>query len=146
MRDIMELKKIYFKLAKEDGIDNQEIENIENILEITLPDDFKEISRFFNGGCLGIVDNYSFSQGEWNNIIDETKRLRAAVNLPQKFIVLAEPPESIIVMNVEDIPSIIWCDATDIHNLETKSYMSNPTIWRNYSDFFGDMLSDEEDA
>lgn len=145
MTDIMELKKRYLKLANDKGIDDQEIEDIEEILQITLPDEFKEICRFFNGGCLGIIDNYSFKQGNWNNIIDETTRLRVEVNLPPRFIVLAEPPESIIVMNVEETPSIIWCDATDIYNLETKSYTSNPTIWRDYSDFFGEMLSDEED-
>lgn len=141
----MELKKKYLNLAKEYGINSQEIENIENILEVTLPDDFKQISRFFSGGCLGVVDQYSFNQGNWNNIIDETKRLRATVNLSQNFIVLAEPPESIIVMNLENKPSIIWCNSTDIYNLDTKSYTSNPTVWRDYSDFFSTLLSDEED-
>lgn len=145
MLDIMELKKRYLNLAKEYGINSQEIENIENILEVTLPDDFKQISRFFSGGCLGVVDHYSFNQGNWNNIIDETKRLRATVNLSQNFIVLAEPPESIIVMNLENKPSIIWCNSTDIYNLDTKSYTSNPTVWRDYSDFFSTLLSDEED-
>lgn len=140
----MELKKRYLELKKENGVDNQAIERIEKNLGITLPNDFKEISLFYNGGSLGAVDNYSFDQGKWDNIIDETKRLRAIVNLPKKFIVLAEPPESIIVMNTEDEPSIIWCDSTDIYNLKTKSYVGNPDAWSDYSDFFDELLLDEE--
>lgn len=146
MVDIIELKKRYLIVAKECGVDNQAVENIENILGVTLPNDFKEIARFFNGGCLGVVDNYSFVQGSWDNIIDKTMRLRETVGLSKKFIILAEPPESIIVMNVVDKPSIIWCDAADIYNLETKFYTSNPDIWSDYSDFFNELLLDEEEG
>lgn len=144
MLDILKLKKRYLKFAEEDGIEEQEIENVEHILGLTLPNDFKEISRFFCGGCLGIVENYRFTQGKWNNIIDETKRLREEVNLPLKFVVLAEPSESLIVMDVEDKPSIIWCDSIDVYNLGTKSYARSPDTWENYSDFFSELLSDEE--
>ena len=64
--------------------------------------------------------------------------------MPKNFIVLAEPPESIILMDVEHKPSIIWCDAFDIYNLETKKYTNKPCIWEDYSDFLGELISDEE--
>ncbi len=144
MLKVSKLKERYLKIAKEDGINEQELKSIEYVLGLTLPEDFKKISQFFSGGCLGTVENYSFIQGKWNNIVDETKRLRETVKLPSKFIVLAEPPESLIVMDVESKPSIIWCDSIDVYSLENKSYIRNPDIWENYMDFFEELLSDEE--
>lgn len=145
MIDIAELRRRYLKVGKEDGINKQDLEYIENILELILPDDFKNISKFYNGGCLGIIDNYCFKRGEGNNIMEETRRLRDAINLPKNFIVLAEPPESIIVMDVVHKPSIIWCDATDVYNLQEKTFVSVPDVWQDYSDFFCKLLSDEEE-
>lgn len=144
MLKFLKLKERYLKIADKDGINEQEFENIEYALDITLPDDFKKISGFFGGGCLGSVENYSFAHGKWNNIIDETKRLRETVKLPHRFVVLAEPPESLILMDVESKPSVIWCDSADIYNLESKSYIRDPDTWENYSDFFSELLSDEE--
>lgn len=144
MSQISELKERYLKVAENEGIDEQELRNIEYALSLTLPDDFKKISHFFAGGCLGVVENYSFIQGKWDNIIDETKRLRETVKLPSEFVVLAEPPESLIVMDVRSKPSIIWCDSVDIYNLRTKLYTGSPDMWENYSDFFSELLADEE--
>lgn len=146
MPEISKLRERYLEIAEPDGISVQELENIEYTLGVTLPDDFKQISQFFGGECLGAVENYSFVQGAWDNITDETKRLREAVKLPFRFVVLAEPPESVIVMDVEDKPSVIWCDLTDIYHLETKAYTGNPDVWESYSDFFAALLSDEESA
>lgn len=129
---------------QKNGINSIVLKNIENTLDISLPNDFKEISKFFNGGDLGAIYNYSFEQGNQDNIIDETIKLRETISLPKNFIVLAEPPESIILMDVEHKPSIIWCDAFDIYNLETKKYTNKPCIWEDYSDFLGELISDEE--
>lgn len=144
MLEISKLEERYLRVAERDGIDEEELKNIEHTLNIILPEDFKQISRFFCGGCLGVVENYSFIQGEWDNIIDETNKLRERVNLPHQFVVLAEPPESLLLMDVTSKPSIIWCDATDVYNLNTKSYIRNPDTWESYSDFFGELVSDEE--
>lgn len=144
MLEVSEVEERYLKIAKRDGINEQEIKNIEHILGITLPNDFKEISQFFSGGCLGVIDNYSFIRGKWDNIIDKTIRLRETVKLPCQFVVLAEPPESLVVMDVEKTPSVIWCNAVEADKLGKKSYISNSDIWENYSDFFSELLSDEE--
>ncbi len=47
----------------------------EDILDITLPIDFKEISKFFSGGDLWSICNYDFKVGEWYNIVDKTINL-----------------------------------------------------------------------
>lgn len=144
MLDILELRKRYLRIEKEDGIGAQGLKTIEYALGLTLPDDFKQISGFFSGGCLGAVEHHSLTQGAWSNIIDETKRIREAVGLPSRFVVLAEPPESVIVMDTESKPSVIWCDVADIYHLETRAYTGTPDTWENYSDFFSELLSDEE--
>ena len=65
MLKVSKLKERYLKIAKEDGINEQELKSIEYVLGLTLPEDFKKISQFFSGGCLGTVENYSFIQGKW---------------------------------------------------------------------------------
>lgn len=65
--------------------------------------------------------------------------------MPSRFIVLAEPPESLIVMDTENTPSIIWCDATDAERIADMSFISEPETWDNYLEFFIKLLEDEEE-
>lgn len=146
MVDITNLRKRFLSLMKQDGINEIQLEEIEKTLNIILPRDFKEIASFFSGGSLGVVDNYSFVKAyEGGNIIDETLKLRKSINLSPNFIVLAEPAESIIVMDLKGKPSIIWCDATDVSNLEKKTFYNEPNVWEGYSEYFDELLSDEEE-
>ena len=105
---IKELKVCYLNLQSSDGVDNEVLSEIEKTLNVKLPEDFCEIALFYSGGYLGGISNYSFSNNDVEtNVINETIRLRNTVNLPLKSIVLSEPPESLIVMNTKNIPSII---------------------------------------
>lgn len=144
MSNILDLKKKCLATLGSNGISNQELKQIESLLSLSLPDDFKLISEFFSGGTLGVIDNYSFVQGPWDNIIDETIKMRNSIDLPHQFIVLAEPPESLIVLNVESSPSVIWCDAIDVCHLEDNLYEVPPDTWNSYKDFFSKLLSDED--
>ncbi len=146
MLEITDLKRRFLNLMKQDGINEIQLEEIEKTLNIVLPKDFKEIASFFSGGSFGIIDNYNFAKTcEGGNIADETLRLREAINLPANFIVLSEPPESLIVMDLKEKPSIIWCDANDASNLEHKSFCNEPNVWEDYSEYFNELLSDEEE-
>ena len=143
---IMELERIYKTLYPHDGIDNKELLEIERKLTIKLPESFCEIATFFSGGLLGDISNYSFAcENNSLNIIDETIRLRKAVNLPMRFIVLAEPPESLIVLDTKNIPAVIWFDAIDISRVEGKSFITKPDEWDSYVDYFKEFLEEEED-
>lgn len=140
------MKKRYIALYSEDGINNRELVEIEKMLEVELPDSFCEISTFFSGGYLGSISNYSFSNVDNSlNIIDETIRLRETINLPTRFVVLAEPPESLIVMDTKNNPSIIWFDAVEITELDKKSFTSQPDEWEDYVDYFNALLEEEEE-
>ena len=133
----------YKSIYGEDGISQEQIQYIESKLAVILPPDFKCIAGFFNGGDLCSIDNYAFYNNINNyNIVDETLLLRNSINLPKKFIVLAEPPESIIVMDTLCKPSIIWCDSYDVENLSNIQLLNNPCLWDSYADFFWDMLED----
>lgn len=144
-KEIIKMKRRYEVLYPLDGIDNKELLEIERKLTIKLPESFCEIATFFSGGLLGDISNYSFtSVNNSPNIIDETIRLREAVNLPMRFIVLAEPPESLIVLDTKNIPAVIWFDAVDISRIEGKSFITKPDEWDSYADYFEELLEEEE--
>lgn len=110
------------------------------VFNLELPKTFCEISTFFSGGYLGEISNYSFANvGNGINIIDETIRLRESVKLPARFVALAETPESIIVMDTINRPSVIWFDAVEISELENKSFTSKPDEWMTYADYFKEL-------
>ncbi|WBW96119.1 SMI1/KNR4 family protein [Oceanirhabdus sp. W0125-5] len=146
MENIEGLKERYLNLYPSDGVDEDVLSRIENILKIRLPRDFCKIASFYSGGYLGGISNYSFSDTDGStNIIEETIRLRKTINLPVRFIVLAEPAESLIVMDTEHTPSIIWCDAVEASKLGTKSFISIPDEWSSYMEYFSQLLEDEEE-
>lgn len=144
MKKLSELKTKYLEVFPEDGLSQNELNAIEEKLCITLPDDFKEISKYFSGGSVGIIEFYDFKDNNDINIVNETLRLRESIKLPEQYIVLAEPPESIVIMDIKNIPAIIWCDSLDIENIKSHKYMSQPDVWESFSDFFNDMLLSEE--
>lgn len=146
MERIEELKERYLNLQQNDGINNAVLSEIEKSLNVKLPSDFCEIASFYSGGYLGGISNYSFSNNDGStNIIEETIRLRDNINLPLRYVVLAKPPESIIVMDTENVPSIIWCDAVEVTKLNDKSFISKPNEWNRYTEYFAQLIEDEED-
>ncbi|MBV7276076.1 SMI1/KNR4 family protein [Clostridium sp. PL3] len=141
-----ELKERYLNLQPSDGVNKEVLSEIEKTLNVKLPEDFCEIESFYSGGYLGGISNYSFSSNDGEtNIINETIRLRNTVDLPLRYIVLSEPPESLIVMDTKNIPSIIWCDAVEVTKLNDKSFISKPDEWDSYSDYFAQLIEDEEE-
>ncbi len=146
MANIQELEQRYTQLYPNDGVDKSVLSKIENILKLKLPEDFRQIASFYSGGLLGGISGFAFTyEGISPNIVEETLRLRNAIKLPAHFIVLAEPPESLIVMDTENVPSIIWCDATDAERINNMSFVSSPQTWSTYLEFFTKLIEDEED-
>lgn len=143
LMNLLELKNKYLEIFQEDALNLEELGNIETKLGVTMPDDFKEITKFFSGGSVGIIEFYDFKIDNDINIIDETLRLREEINLPKQYIVLAEPPESIVIIDTKNTPAIIWCDAIDVENIASNNYSTQPDIWDNFSEFFYEMLLEE---
>jgi hypothetical protein len=146
MNKIEELKKGYLNLFPADGISKDAINEIQKELNLQLPQDFCEISEFYSGGMLGDVSLFSFIRiNNAENIIDETLRLRKTVRLPHEYIVLAEPSESIIVLNTQNKPIVLWIDAIEITQISDMVFESMPDKWDSFSDFFNKLLQQEEE-
>lgn len=145
MSDIKRLRDTYTSLYGVEGCSNVELEKIEQSLGVNFPEDFKEIANFYSGGLLGGISHYEIANtSEATNITQETLRIRGAIGLDEKFVVLAEPSGSIIVLNVSGRPAVIWCDAVEVENLNTMVFSNKPDLWDDYSSFFAYLLDEEE--
>ncbi|MBZ9558062.1 MULTISPECIES: SMI1/KNR4 family protein [unclassified Modicisalibacter] len=145
MTDISTLKSRYESIYGHEPCGDGALEDIERTLEIILPEDFKEISRFFSGGFLGGVSHNDIeSCGNSTSILQETLRVREQTGLNKQYAVIAEPSESIILLNTKGQPSIIWCDAIEIEKMGTNEFGPPPDTWQNYRDFFAYLLDEEE--
>ncbi|ULJ60445.1 SMI1/KNR4 family protein [Wielerella bovis] len=132
---IAELKQIYENFYGNQGTDFNDILYIEKRLGIKLPNDFKEIARFYSGGLLGDIEHYSISMDSEPNLVNKTLELRENINLDNRYIVLAEPAESIIFLDIESY-NVIWCDSTDL-------FSDNSDKWNSYQDFFSYLLLED---
>lgn len=112
--------------------------------QLQLPEDFKEIALFYSGELIGGLSLFSYDK-DTPNIIEETLRLRQEIQFPQAFLFLAEPAESIIVLDTVNTPCIIWCDSIDVHQLHDRSFQSAPDTWNTFSDFFDYLLIQEQE-
>ncbi|WP_285397672.1 SMI1/KNR4 family protein [Lysinibacillus sp. fls2-241-R2A-57] len=139
------LRNKYRALYDIDGISKEYLVKIEHELQIKLPNDFREISSFYSGGDVGGKNIHSFLFSDPTNLIEETLRIREAVDLPNRFVVIAEQAESIIVMDTENKPSIIWLDSVEITKLDEQDFIAKPDVWEEFSDFFNYILDDEEE-
>lgn len=147
MTAIGDLKTRYVDFFGIEPAEIGELDRIESALGVVLPVDFKQISAFYSGGLTGGISHHAIAAGgSANNVVDETIRIRSAVELPKRFIVLAEPAESIVLLNTnndENINAVIWCDAVDIRNVGNSEFSTPPQVWRTYAEFFDYLLGEE---
>ena len=142
MKEINKLRNKYILLfGAIDGVSAGDLIRIEKELQISLPNDFKEIASF----CDGRIGLHSFLFDDPTNIIEETLRIRKAVGIPNRFIVLSEHDMSVFLMDTENKPSILWIDSIEITKLEKQDFISKPDIWDDFSDFFEYLLDEEEE-
>jgi hypothetical protein len=143
--DLDVLRRRYARLNGERATQPMALSRLESRLEVALPADFRRIAEFFNGSGINTLPLYSIDidDGTWS-VVEETLRLRAAIALPKVFVVLAEPPESLIVMNCAKGGSVLWIDATDAGRLATGEALRNPDEWPCFADFFAHVLEEEE--
>jgi hypothetical protein len=150
MADINALRKTYVRIASVSPVRETVLDQIEKYLAIKLPSDFRNIAAFFSGDLLGGIDHYEIALGEsGHTVVEETVRLRKAIGLPQRFLALAEPPESFIALETQEnsnsLSRVIWCDAVEAPLLGKETLQGKPEIWNSYSDFFSYLLDREEE-
>ncbi len=144
---IDDLQKWYVSLFGIEPTEVGELSRMEKRLGVHFPQDFEEISKFYKGGIIGGISHHAIATGRPGaSVTEETERLRQAVGLPHDFVVLAEPSESLIVMNTSATsgsPVVIWCDASDVYRLGTLEELRKPDTWPSYAEFFSYLLGAE---
>ncbi|HRL01746.1 MAG TPA: SMI1/KNR4 family protein [Vitreoscilla sp.] len=125
------------------GCTHDDLHKVELYLDVTLPDDFKEISLFCSIDYLGGMPNYQVVRdGNALNLIDETLRIRNGIGLPHEYVFLGELDTSAILLNTIKQPHVIWVDSIAIerlNQLESHEY----DVWENYQDYFEYLLQEE---
>ncbi|WP_133248860.1 SMI1/KNR4 family protein [Pseudomonas sp. CC120222-01a] len=141
---VRELMERYISLYGEEPCAEGVLAGIEAALNITLPQGFKQISKFYSGGMLGGISHYSIADSSDDySILNETLKLRHAIELSNEYVVIAEPPGSIIYMNVVRKPEVIWCDAVEARSVNTGFFSGAVDTWETYEEFFDYLLERE---
>jgi SMI1-KNR4 cell-wall len=125
----------------------EEINNVEQELNITLPIDFKKINLNCSYEFLGSFEFYNFGRKD-DGVIPETKALREIYNLSNEYIILSQNGASAIFMKIisSEEAQVIWCDEMDGMNLlEGQPMQYNPTIFNSFSEFYEFLLDREEE-
>lgn len=132
-----QLRNNYLKFCPKDPVSQKTVEAIEGLLYISLPSDLKEISSFYSGGMLGGISHFEISDiSQADSITEKTLEWRTSINLPQNYIAIAEPPESLIVLDVEK-NKVFWLSSTDAVRLNTgEEFLSDFDLFDNYESFF----------
>lgn len=149
--EVEDLIDQYLQIREAAPVPEEELAKIEARLDIVLPADLRQISRVYWGEDLGERGHYEIAAGGPSfNITDKTLELRQSIGLPHRYVVLDEPPESLIVMETQaspDLPApVTWLDAFDAERLVTgEPLIGSPDIYASYAAFFSAMLAAEVD-
>ena len=137
------LQSRYQALAGSNRISPTSLRRLETELGVSLPGSFGAVAAFFDGTGVHLPPLHAMGDAP-TNVLTETQRLREAVELPKRFLVLAEPAESLIVLDC-DGGQVIWCDAFDVPRLEGGHFRGRPDIWAQFSDFVEYLVEGEEE-
>lgn len=143
MSDIKELQDKYLRVYGHHPVDEAYLRSLESDLGVTLPHDFLLATKFFDGSGIVVQPLHAMALNPVLNVLSETVRLRSRIDLPQRFLVLGEPPESLLVLDCSS-GQVIWCDAFDAPNLCKGALRGDPQIWASYGDFLAYLLHEEE--
>ena len=119
---------------------------IERLLDVTLPDDYKQICHFSSNAAVGGIWHYTVEiSDDPSNMVNQTLLLRDVINLPHEYLVLAEPDESLMVLNTQQKPRVRWLDAVQAPNLAILT-ADDWDAWDEYADYFQWLLEQEEES
>jgi hypothetical protein len=143
--DIETLKNRYVALNGARPIPDSVFAAVTSDLGLQLPPDFLEIGKFFDGSGINVIALHSLAgNAPTMNPIHETLRLRKAIGLPPNWVVLGEPPESLLLMDCVAGGKVIWIDAIDAKRIASQSFATQPTTWDSFGEFFEYLLDEEE--
>ncbi|UJB64052.1 SMI1/KNR4 family protein [Acidovorax sp. YS12] len=143
MFDVNHLKQLYEKLNGLRPVSGVYLRELEQELPISLPQDFLLAAEFFNGSGIAVMPLHAIAHSPKTNVLSETRRLRESIGLPENFLVLGEPPESLLVLDCSN-GEVVWCDAIDAPKLGKGELINKPEVWKSYGDFLAYLANEEE--
>ncbi len=139
------LRNRYIAMNGARPIPSNVLASITSELGLELPADFLEIGKFFDGSGINVIPLYSLAgNAPTMNPIHETLRLRNSIGLPPNWLVLGEPPESLLLMDCTEGGNVLWIDAIDAQRIASQSFAKQPDSWSSFGDFFEYLLDEEE--
>ena len=121
------------------------LDEVQSHLGLELADDFREAAEFFDGSGIYVLPLHAIGWAPAPNVLDETRRLRERAGLARQFLVLAQPPASLIVMDCSGGGGrVIWCDDVDVCRLGSEALLTAPDSWPTYTAFLEYLISEEQ--
>jgi len=146
--DISLLRERYSRLKPIQGVDASTLDSIEHILQLHLPQDFRDIAAFSRGVVLGAVSLLLVSSDldDDYTVVAATLRLRESVALPSHFLVLALEDESAVLLDCRPSGVVWWADNQVVPELADGEDPAalGAVSHGPYSDFLGELLTGEE--
>ena len=150
MTQLERVKQKYLNLHPTHGVEEKIIKEIEDKLDIILPNDFKAIATYYDGYY--DINNHSFfsfnpNVNDWN-VINKTIFYRESdLKLPKNFLVIKEGDEDVIVLDTSDlINKVYWLSHADLYNLSNQEeLLDDPMIFNSFGDFFEFILNETTD-
>ena len=121
----------------------QKISQLEQKLQVILPNDFKYINNQYDYEYICYFDFYSFPIGN----TEETLFYRNKHKLGNNYIVLFWDGAFFVILYTisSEKSQVIWCNSPDFFNLcDGKPMEYKPTIFQSFTDFFEFLLDEEE--
>lgn len=148
---LLKLRNKYQKLFPDEiGVTYLELNDIENKIDIKLPEDFREIASFYKGGIIGGYSLYTVTSDIENEygIINRTQALRETINLPKEYLPLY-CEYGLIYLDLDNGSSnfgkVIYCDNEEAQSLYNQAYPKNPYwVFPSYLHFFEFLVKEEE--
>lgn len=148
--ELFDLCERYTKLYPREFLSHEASNGIQNLLRITFPSEVASLLEFYGGGCLGGIEHYSFSLKDEFNVVSKTLQLRDKIGLPLKYMALAEPFGSTLIVldggsQSPTFGKVYWLDAGQIYELIDNQLLCASNEWEDYGEFFRFMLEAEEE-
>ena len=144
----MTLHDRYARLLEPQSVSNDELAEVERRLGVQLPESVRRVSGFFPGDLLGGIAHKAWTPSDPDSVVSVTSRLREAIGLPKEFVVLAEQPESFIVLDTGS-GKVMWVHNQDARNLAEGRDLSDDTDrfedYERFIDFLVDQEADEQE-
>lgn len=142
----MELGEEYARLLNPRGVSDEALSQTERALGLRLPNGVRRVADFFAGDLLGGISHKAWDPADPDSVVSTTVRLRDAIDLPERFVVLAEQPESFIVLDTHS-GQVVWAHNYDAMNLAMGGHelSVDADLFTDYESFIEFLIGQEAD-